>query len=111
MNPQAQYPADHSAGHGPKPEFEPTPRGFWTSKTGIVTIAFLLIAAFFLLSEHRAHTLGVLPFLLLAACPLLHMFMHGGLGGHGGHGRHVRQKEPEPGSQDGSRRGSEHDHG
>ena len=51
-----------------------------------VFAAFAAIALFFLLSEHRAHALGLLPFLLFAACPLLHMFMHGGHG-HGGHGR------------------------
>jgi hypothetical protein len=54
-----------------------------------VLIGFLAIAAFFLLTEHRAHLLGVLPFLLLALCPLLHLFGHGGLGGEsrkeGGH--------------------------
>lgn len=60
-------------------------RGFWRSRTALFTIAFLAIAAFFLLSEHRAHTLGVLPYLLLLACPLLHIFMHRGHGGHGGH--------------------------
>lgn len=43
-------------------------------------IGFLAIAAFFLLSEHRAHLLGVLPFLLLLACPLLHLFHHRGHG-------------------------------
>jgi hypothetical protein len=26
-----------------------------------------------------------LPFLFLLACPLLHLFMHGGHGSHGGH--------------------------
>ncbi|MEP9389941.1 DUF2933 domain-containing protein [Mesorhizobium sp. KR9-304] len=93
MNPQTQYRNDHPSRHGPEPEFEPRPRGFWTSKTALVTTAFLLIAAFFLLSEHRAHALGVLPFLLLAACPLLHMFMHSGHGGHRGHGRHIRDSE------------------
>src|SRR5581483_5504246 len=31
---------------------------------------FLAIAAFFLLTEHRAHVLGWLPFLILLACPL-----------------------------------------
>ncbi|WP_343037770.1 DUF2933 domain-containing protein [Aromatoleum evansii] len=45
-------------------------------------MAFALIAAFFLVTEHRAHLLGVLPFLLLLACPLLHLFHHGGHGGH-----------------------------
>jgi hypothetical protein len=79
---------------GSEPEPEAEAGGFWTSKTGLVTIAFLLIAAFFLLTEHWAHTYGVLPFLLLLACPLLHMFMHGGHRGHGGHGGHARHKEP-----------------
>ncbi|HZP94609.1 MAG TPA: DUF2933 domain-containing protein [Burkholderiales bacterium] len=45
---------------------------------------FLAIAAFFLLTEHRAHVLGWLPFLILLACPLLHGFLHGGHQGHGG---------------------------
>ena len=55
-----------------------------------VLLGFLAIAAFFLLSEHRAHVFGVLPFLLLLACPLLHFFMHGrrGHGGGGGRGGH-----------------------
>ncbi|WP_442892045.1 DUF2933 domain-containing protein [Denitromonas sp.] len=35
--------------------------------------------------EHQAHLLGWLPWLFLAACPLMHVFMHGGHG-HGGHG-------------------------
>lgn len=56
---------------------------FWRSKTGIVAIGFLVIAAFLLLSEHRAHALGYLPFLLLPACLLFHVFMHGGHGSHG----------------------------
>jgi len=46
-------------------------------------IVFAAIAAFYLLSEHRAHLMGALPFLLLLACPLIHLFMHGGHGGHG----------------------------
>lgn len=53
---------------------------------GWVFWGFLAIAAFFLFSEHRAHALGALPFLLLLACPLMHLFMHGGhdkdKGGH-----------------------------
>lgn len=46
-----------------------------------VFIAFILIAAYFLIMEHKAHLSGVLyywPVLLLLACPLLHLFMHGG---------------------------------
>ncbi|MDP3845573.1 MAG: DUF2933 domain-containing protein [Pseudomonas sp.] len=41
---------------------------------------FVGIAGFFLLAEHRAHLLGILPYLLLAACPLMHLFMHHGHG-------------------------------
>lgn len=37
---------------------------------------FLAIAAFFLWTEHRAHVLGILPYLILAACPVIHLFMH-----------------------------------
>lgn len=39
--------------------------------------AFAAIAGFYLLSEHAAHLFGILPYLLLAACPLMHVFMHG----------------------------------
>jgi hypothetical protein len=35
-----------------------------------------------LFSEHRAHFLGILPYLFLLACPLMHFFMHGGHGSH-----------------------------
>ena len=33
-----------------------------------------------LLSEHRQHALDFLPFLILLACPLVHLFMHHGHG-------------------------------
>lgn len=58
---------------------------FLTSRGGIVLIGFLLIAGYFLVTEHRAHlalALPYLPWLLLLACPFLHFFMHGGHG-HG----------------------------
>ena len=47
--------------------------------------AFLIVAAFFLWTEHRAHLLGVLPYLVFLLCPLIHFFMHRGHGSHGGH--------------------------
>ena len=56
--------------------------GFWRSKAGIVCAGFLAIAAFFLITEHTAHVLGALPWLLFAACPLMHLFMHHGHGNH-----------------------------
>ena len=46
-------------------------------------IAFLAIAAFFLITEHTAHLFGFLPYTLLLLCPVLHLFMHGGHGDHG----------------------------
>ena len=56
------------------------PRGYnW------ILVLFLAIAAFYLFTEHRAHMFGALPFLLLLACPLMHLFMHRGHGAHGGH--------------------------
>ncbi|MDP9809487.1 hypothetical protein J2W42_002339 [Rhizobium tibeticum] len=42
-----------------------------------------IIVLFFMLREHWAHALGVAPYLLLLACPLMHLFH-----GHGGHGGH-----------------------
>lgn len=73
--------------------------GFWRSKTGLVAVGFILIATFLLLSEHRAHALGYLPFLLLLACLFLHKFMHGGHGDHTGHGgRSDRPKLPSGGA-------------
>ena len=54
------------------------------SRATMVLVAFLAIAGFYLVAEHRAHVFAYLPFVLLLACPLLHVFMHGGHGGHGG---------------------------
>lgn len=48
-----------------------------------------LVGLFFLLREHWGHVIGWWPYLLLLACPLLHVFMHGS---HG-HGRHDDHRE------------------
>lgn len=67
------------------PSFD-TPRRSGASRGGnLALLGLLAIAAFFLLTEHRAHLLGWLPLALLLLCPLLHLLMHGGHGGHGGH--------------------------
>lgn len=58
-------------------------RPFWKSRAAIAMTVFGLIALFLMFSEHRAHFLGVLPYLLLLSCPLMHLFMH-----HHGHGQH-----------------------
>ena len=77
------------------------------STLNYVFIGFVAIAAFFLLSEHRAHVLGILPYLLLAACPLMHFFGHG----HGGHGSHgEKESKPERQSGDKNPESPEHSH-
>ena len=77
----------HDVDRGPKSQ-----GSFLTSRSGLVLIGFLAIAAFFLLTEHRAHLLGILPFLLLLLCPLMHLFHHGGHGGHAGHDADARSE-------------------
>ena len=60
----------------------PHANGSWQSRSNLVVIGFLAIAAYFLWTEHRAHVVPFLPYVLLLLCPLLHLFR----GGHGGHG-------------------------
>ena len=59
---------------------------FLTSPSGLVLMGFLAIAGVYLWMEHRAHLLGVLVWLPLLLCPLMHLFMHHGHDGHSGHG-------------------------
>ena len=81
-------------------------RGRW------VFLGFILIAGYFLLTEHRAHFIQFLPFALLLACPLLHMFHgHGGHGGHGGDKDGERESTSQPSAgKDASRPGSHSRH-
>lgn len=87
MNNHPSMPRERSHVGSPRPERPWQLRvGFWL---------LLTIAAFYLLTEHQAHlALGLpyLPFLLLAACPLIHVFGHAGHGGHDRHGRHRQHR-------------------
>ena len=90
---------DHVHSQQPQPPDQDSAPPFWRSRYAIGLLVFGAVAAYFLLSEHRAHFFGALPFLLLLACPLMHMFMHGGHGGHGGHSdgrRGASSSEPTP---------------
>lgn len=73
------------------------------SKVNVALIIFLLIGAYFLVTEHRAHLTGWVsywwPYVLLLACPLIHLFMHGG---HGGHGSSDASNEPTKQNEDGT---------
>ena len=70
------------------------PSGFWRSRYALGYLVIGAVAAYFLLTEHLAHVIGALPFLLLLACPLMHVFMH-----HG-HGHHNHQDTESPSTQD-----------
>ena len=66
---------------------------FLTSPSGLVLIGFLAIGAVYLWMEHRAHLLGVLVWLPLLLCPLMHLFMHHGHGDHSGDGSSSSSRE------------------
>ena len=50
---------------------------------GAALLMVALVAGFYLPREHWNHVAGSWPYLLLLACPLMHLFH-----GHGGHGKH-----------------------
>ena len=84
---------DHSQHQQPREQDGKLFRSRW------VLLGFVAIAAYFLITEHQAHLSGLLsylPFLLLLACPLLHVIMHRGHGGHGDHrsgGKQARARQ------------------
>jgi hypothetical protein len=71
-----QLHAPNSSAESPRPA-----RALWIA-AGMTA----LIGAFFLLREHWGHVAGYWPYLLLLACPVMHLFH--GHGGHGHHGHH-----------------------
>ena len=79
-----------------KPPPEPDNGDKMKSRIKWAFTGFAAIAAFLLIAEHKAHLSGWLSaygiWLLLLACPLLHVFMHGGHG-HGGHGEHKHREK------------------
>lgn len=86
---------------------------FWMTPKGLAALGLIVAASYFLLVEHRQHVWQYLPFLILLACPLMHIFMHGG-GDHDG--KKKKGNEPES-DQDAYQRGlqegrkqSEHHH-
>lgn len=80
-----QSPEHHDPRSGPS-------RGNW------VLLGFTAVAAYFLLSEHRAHAIEFLPYGLLLACLVMHLFHgHGDHAGH--HARGDRGGQPPAGEQ------------
>lgn len=67
-------------------------RNSQNKKNRLVMWIFLGFIAYFLVTEHWAHILPYLPWLILLACPLLHIFMHGSHD-HGSHDSHTHHRE------------------
>ena len=57
------------------------------------TLLILSVIGFYLIAEHRAHLLGALPWLILLACPFIHIFMHRGHGHSHSQHNHKEMKD------------------
>lgn len=68
---------------------------FWLTPTGLIALAIIAFPTYFLLMEHRDHAIQALPYLILALCPLMHIFMHRG------HGKHENNPHQHDGENDG----------
>jgi hypothetical protein len=82
-------------GHEHLDEHQNSIRGWLLSRTGIATAVVISVLAFLIYEGHSAHLLGLLPYLLILSCPLMHIFMHGGH--HGSHHRLNQGKQAEIG--------------
>lgn len=62
----------------------PTHR-WWHNRANVALAVFVAIGGYFLWTEHRAHVIEFLPWILVLGCCGMHLFMHRGHG-HGDHG-------------------------
>ena len=60
----------------------------WDRKWTLLAASLGVILAFFLLREHWAQAFGIAPYILLLACPVMHLFH-----GHGSHGHTARGED------------------
>lgn len=81
------------------------------SRSGQIFLIFLVIAAFYLITEHTAHIFGALPYILLLLCPLLHLFMHSGHGDHVGHSSQSKRDSQSGNPKNQGDSGTDHLHG
>jgi hypothetical protein len=73
--------------HNHTPAEQTSAKTFWRKPIGVASLMAILIIAFFVLREHGGHIFGYWPYLILLACPLMHL-MHG----HGGHHHSSKQE-------------------
>jgi hypothetical protein len=50
---------------------------------GMALLAVAILVGGYFVIWHQQHVFAALPFLVILACPLMHLFMHRGHGGHG----------------------------
>lgn len=55
---------------------------FWFTPKGLAALGLIAAASYFLLTEHRQHAWQFLPYIILLACPFMHIFMHSVHGQH-----------------------------
>jgi hypothetical protein len=58
---------------------------FLGSRLALVMCLFISVLGVYLVITHTGHVLTVLPYILLIACPLLHLFGHAHEHGGDGH--------------------------
>jgi cation transport ATPase len=88
VTPVYQPAAHHSRRQHMRSQHSPQTSGigsFFRSPIGMAVLVFLTIAALYLITQHTAHVLGLLPYGLLLLCPFLHLLMHGSHGSHSDH--------------------------
>ena len=68
----------------------------WSLFVRVAMLCVLLFAVALLASQHLQHIAGALPYVLLLACPLMHLFGHG----HHHEAKHTSNKG-QPGGSNG----------
>lgn len=79
-----------SAEHG-----RPRDKTLSIRRTAWMTAAVMLavVGGAYLVQQHWTHLAGNWVYLVLLACPLMHLFMHHGHGSHGGHHAHNADRD------------------
>ena len=58
----------------------------FTTYKGLIVLGAAILLGGYLVVWHGTHVAAALPLIVLLACPLMHIFMHGGHGHHHDHG-------------------------
>lgn len=72
-----------------------TPVSRWRSPFGVFMLIAGAVGVYYLLTEHLTHFTQAILYLILLACPLIHVFGHGHGHGHGHRHRDARDTQPQ----------------